>query len=127
MDSRCSSTEVVPVPGSRLKRHPAWREYTRAAANDCRVTYVPAMTDFPIRRNAMLLAGAMAMQSAALQLSAAMSSLTFALVTGVTGLVGLGPALTMIAAALTAQPAGRTMDRIGRIPVLSGGFLAGAI
>jgi MFS family permease len=69
----------------------------------------------------------MAMQSAALQLSAAMSSLTFALVTGVTGLLGLGPALTMIAAALTAQPAGRTMDRIGRIPVLSGGFLAGAI
>ena len=67
------------------------------------------------------------MQSAALQLSAAMSSLTFALVTGVTGLLGLGPALTMIAAALTAQPAGRTMDRIGRIPVLSGGFLAGAI
>ncbi len=67
------------------------------------------------------------MQSAALQLSAAMSSLTFALVTGVTGLLGLGPALTMIAAAITAQPAGRAMDRVGRIPVLSGGFLAGAI
>lgn len=69
----------------------------------------------------------MAMQSAALQLSAAMSSLTFALVTGVTGLLGMGPALTMLAAAATAQPAGRMMDRVGRIPVLAGGFFAGAI
>lgn len=85
------------------------------------------LSDLPIRRNASLLAGAMAMQSAALQLSAAMSSLTFALVTGVTSLLGLGPALTMIAAAISAQPAGRLMDRVGRIPVLAGGFLAGAI
>jgi MFS family permease len=85
------------------------------------------LTEFPVRRNAVILAGAMAMQSAALQLSAAMSSLTFALVTGITGLLGLGPALTMIAAAATAQPAGRMMDRVGRIPVLSGGFLAGSL
>ena len=67
------------------------------------------------------------MQSAALQLSAAVSSLTFALVTGISSLLGLGPALTMIAAALTAQPAGRMMDRAGRIPVLVGGFFAGAL
>lgn len=85
------------------------------------------MPEFPIRRNAMLLAGAMAMQSAALQLSAAMSSLTFTLVTGISGLLGLGPALTMIAAAITAQPAGRMMDRVGRVPVLAGGFFTGAI
>jgi MFS family permease len=83
--------------------------------------------DFPVRRNSIILAGAMAMQSASLQLSAAMSSLTFALVTGVTGLLGLGPALTMTAAALTAQPAGRAMDRIGRIPVLASGYLIGAV
>lgn len=75
----------------------------------------------------MLLAGAMATQSAAMQLSAAMSSLTFALVTGISSLLGVGPALTMVAAALTAQPAGRMMDRVGRIPVLAGGFLAGAL
>jgi len=68
----------------------------------------------------------MAMQSATLQLSAAMSSITFVLVTGITSLLGLGPALTMIAAAVTALPAGRLMDRVGRIPVLAGGFLAGA-
>ena len=67
------------------------------------------------------------MQSAALQLSAAMSSLTFALATGISGLLGLGPALTMIAAAITAQPAGRMMDRVGRVPVLVGGFFTGAI
>lgn len=81
---------------------------------------------FPIRRNAALLAAAMGMHSAALQLSAAMSSLTFALVTGVSSLLGLGPALTMLAAALTAQPAGRLMDRVGRIPVLAAGFIVGA-
>lgn len=85
------------------------------------------MPEFPIRRNALLLAAAMAMQSAALQLSAAMSSLTFALVTGISDLLGLGPALTMIAAALTAQPAGRMMDRLGRVPVLVGGFFTGAV
>ena len=85
------------------------------------------MNEFPVRRNSVLLAGAMAMQSAALQLSAAMSSITFALVTGITSLLGVGPALTMIAAALSAQPAGRLMDRRGRIPVLAAGFLTGAV
>jgi MFS family permease len=85
------------------------------------------MQDFPIRRNAILLASAMAAVSAAAQLSAAMSSVTFALVTGISSLLGVGPALTMATAALTAQPAGRMMDRRGRIPVLVGGFVAGAI
>src|SRR5215207_6691826 len=85
------------------------------------------MEQFPIRRNATLLAGAMATHSAAMQLSAAMSSLTFALVTGFSSLLGVGPALTMLAAALAAQPAGRLMDRVGRIPVLAAEFVAGAI
>ncbi|MEO5580769.1 MAG: MFS transporter, partial [Gemmatimonadaceae bacterium] len=85
------------------------------------------MTDFPIRRNTALLAAAMAMQSATFQLSAAMSSITFVLVTGISSLLGLGPALTMLSAALIALPAGKLMDRIGRVPVLAGGFLAGAL
>jgi MFS family permease len=55
-----------------------------------------------------------------------MSTITFALVTGISSLLGVGPALTMVASALTAQPAGRLMDRVGRVPVLAGGFLAGA-
>jgi len=86
-----------------------------------------SVSDFPVRRNTVLLAAAMAMQSATFQLSAAMSSITFVLVTGISSLLGLGPALTMVAAALTALPAGRLMDRIGRIPVLAGGFFAGAL
>src|SRR4051812_30573263 len=84
------------------------------------------MQDFPVRRNATLIAASMATQSAANQLSAAMSTITFALVTGISSLLGVGPALTMVASALTAQPAGRLMDRVGRVPVLAGGFLAGA-
>jgi MFS family permease len=84
------------------------------------------MQDFPIRRNAYLLAGAMATQSAAAQLAAAMSTITFALVTGISSLLGLGPALTMVSSALTAQVAGRMMDRGGRVPVLTAGYIAGA-
>lgn len=68
----------------------------------------------------------MAVYSAVLQLVAAVSSLTFVLVTGVEGLLGLGPAIFLVASALAAVPAGRAMDRIGRKPVIGGGFLAAA-
>src|SRR5262249_61658890 len=68
----------------------------------------------------------MAVNSAVLQLVAAVSSLTFVLVTGVRGLLGLGPAIFLTASALTSMPAGRMMDRFGRKPVMSAGFLVGA-
>jgi MFS family permease len=68
----------------------------------------------------------MAVYSAVLQLVAAVSSLTFVLVTGVEGLLGLGPAIFLTSSALAAVPAGRAMDRIGRKPVIGGGFLAAA-
>src|SRR5262245_38648327 len=68
----------------------------------------------------------MAVNSAVLQLVAAVSSLTFVLVTGVRGLLGLGPAIFLIASALTSVPAGRMMDRVGRKPVMSFGFVVGA-
>src|SRR3954451_2431464 len=68
----------------------------------------------------------MAVNSAVLQLVAAVSSLTFVLVTGVRGLLGLGPAIFLIASALTSMPAGRMMDRVGRKPVMSAGFVVGA-
>jgi MFS family permease len=68
----------------------------------------------------------MAVNSAVLQLVAAVSSLTFVLVTGVRGLVGLGPAIFLTASALTSMPAGRMMDRVGRKPVMSAGFVIGA-
>src|SRR4051812_18612749 len=68
----------------------------------------------------------MAVNSAVLQLVAAVSSLTFVLVTGVRGLLGLGPAIFLTASALTSVPAGRMMDRVGRTPVMSVGFVLGA-
>jgi MFS family permease len=80
----------------------------------------------PIRRNTILLAATMAVNSAVLQLVAAVSSLTFVLVTGVRGLLGLGPAIFLTASALTAMPAGRMMDSFGRTPVMSAGFVLGS-
>src|ERR687890_1411017 len=75
-----------------------------------------------VRRNTLLLAATLAVNSAVVQLVAAVSSLTFVLVTGVRGLLGLGPAIFLVAAALAAVPAGRAMDRIGRRPVIAGGY-----
>ena len=81
--------------------------------------------DRVIRRNTVLLAATLAVNSAVVQLVAAVSSLTFVLVTGVKGLLGLGPAIFLTAAALTGAVAGRAMDRYGRKPVLVVGFLVG--
>jgi MFS family permease len=79
--------------------------------------------EFPIRRNTALLGAANAVNSAVLQLVAAVSALTFVLVTGVEGLLGLGPAIYLASAGLAAGPGGRLMDRIGRVPVIAGGFV----
>ena len=86
-----------------------------------------AEQSLPIGRNTALLAATMAVNSAVLQLVAAVSSLTFVLVTGVEGLLGLGPAIFLTASALTAMPAGRSMDRFGRKPVIAFGFVLGAL
>src|SRR5918996_1592545 len=80
------------------------------------------MERFPVRRNTLLLSGALAMNSAMLQLAAAVATITFVLVVGVKSLVGLGPALVLACGALAALPAGRAMDRFGRVPVLAAGF-----
>jgi MFS family permease len=85
-----------------------------------------AAPSLPIRRNTVILSATMAVNSAVLQLVAAVSSLTFVLVTGVRGLLGLGPAIFLTASGLTALPAGRLMDRFGRTPVMTGGFALGA-
>src|SRR5437867_11126607 len=78
-----------------------------------------------VRRNTLLLATTLAINSAVVQLVAAVSSLTFVLVTGVKGLLGLGPAIFLTAAAVTGAVAGRAMDRFGRRPGLLIGFLVG--
>ena len=83
-------------------------------------------TQLNVRRNTLILAATMAVYSAVLQLVAAVSSITFVLVTGIQGLLGLGPAIFLAASAVTAVPAGRAMDRVGRRPVVAGGFLAAA-
>jgi MFS family permease len=80
----------------------------------------------PIGRNTALLSGALAANSAMLQLSAAVASLTLVLVLDVEGLLGLGPAIVLACGALAALPAGRAMDRLGRVPVLAAGYLTGA-
>ena len=80
-----------------------------------------------VRRNTVILAATMAVYSVVLQLVAAVSSITFVLITGIEGLLGLGPAIFLVASALAAVPAGRGMDRLGRRPVIAGGFLAAAV
>jgi MFS family permease len=86
-----------------------------------------AREELPIRRNTVLLSAALAANSGMLQLSAAVASLTLVLVLGVEGLLGLGPAIVLASGALAALPAGRLMDRIGRVPVIAGGFVIGAL
>jgi MFS family permease len=85
------------------------------------------MSDPPVRRNTLLLAAALAANSAMLQLSAAVATLTVVLVVGVRSLVGLGPAIVLGMGALSALPAGRAMDRFGRVPVLVTGFALGIV
>jgi MFS family permease len=80
----------------------------------------------PIKRNTALLSAALAANSGMLQLSAAVASLTLVSVIGLKGLLGLGPAIVLASGALAALPAGRLMDRVGRVPVLAGGFAIGA-
>ena len=86
-----------------------------------------APADLPIRRNTVLLSASLAANSAMLQLSAAVASLTLVLVVDVEGLLGLGPAIVLGCGALAALPAGRAMDRVGRIPVLATGYVTGAV
>lgn len=84
-------------------------------------------TKLPVGRNTTLLAAGMAALYGMVQLWAAVTPSTFEAVTGLKGLVGLGPAIFMSTAALAALPAGRTMDRFGRVPVLAGGFALGIL
>ncbi len=83
------------------------------------------MSGFPIRRNTFLLAATLTAVSGMVQLAVAVATVTLVLVTGIEGILGLGPAIFLTAGALAALPAGRLMDRHGRVPVLAGGCVAG--
>jgi len=65
--------------------------------------------------------------SGVLQLAVAVATITLVLVTGIESILGLGPAIFLASGALAALPAGRLMDRLGRVPVIAGGFGLGAI
>ena len=85
------------------------------------------MEPFPIRRNTFLLAATLTSLSGMVQLAVAVATVTLVLVTGIEGILGLGPAIFLTAGAVAALPAGRLMDRYGRIPVLAGGCVAGIL
>lgn len=78
-----------------------------------------------VRRNTILLAATLTCLSGMVQLVVAVSTITLVLVTGVEGILGLGPAIFLAAGAAAAFPAGRAMDRVGRVPVLAAGCLFG--
>ena len=59
------------------------------------------------------------------QLVVAVATITLVLVTGVKSILGLGPAVFLASSAVAALPAGRAMDRRGRVPVLAAGCLSG--
>ena len=86
-----------------------------------------AVTKHAVRRNTVLLALCLFTLSGVLQLAVAVATITLVLVTGIESILGLGPAIFLTAGALAALPAGRLMDRIGRVPVIAGGFVIGAL
>src|SRR5688500_13930216 len=85
------------------------------------------MDQFPIRRNTVLLAATLTCLSGMVQLVVAVATITLVLVTGVEGILGLGPAVFLVAGACAALPAGRAMDRLGRVPVLAAGCVVGIV
>jgi MFS family permease len=86
-----------------------------------------AVSPHTIRRNTILLGACLLLLSGVLQLAVAVATITLVLVTGVESILGLGPAIFLAAGALAALPAGRLMDRVGRVPVIAGGFAIGAL
>jgi len=78
-----------------------------------------------VRRNALLLAAGLVFQSGMIQLAVALGTVTIVSVTGEDSILGLGPAVFLIAGALAVGPAGRLSDRVGRMPVIRGGFVLG--
>ena len=86
-----------------------------------------AAISYPVRRNTALLSLCLLLLSGVLQLAVAVATITLVLVTGIESILGLGPAIFITAGAIAALPAGRLMDRVGRVPVIAGGFAVGAV
>jgi MFS family permease len=82
---------------------------------------------YPVTRNAVLLGAGLVCLNGAIQLFVAISTVTLVAVTGIEGILGLGPAIYLASGALAVFPAGRLGDRVGRMPVIRGGFVAGIL
>jgi len=80
-----------------------------------------------VRRNAFLLALGLVFLSGMVQLAVALGTVTIVAVTGVHSILGLGPAVFLIAGALAVGPAGRLSDRFGRMPVIRTGYALGIV
>jgi MFS family permease len=87
----------------------------------------PVEQRFPVTRNAVLLAACLVCMNGAVQLFVALATVTLVAVTGIEGILGLGPAIFLASGALAVFPAGRLGDRVGRMPVIRGGFVAGVL
>ena len=111
----------------RSARRTSVTRRTAARRRSRRACGVHSADDPDVRRNAFLLAGGSSANSGMFQLAAALSSLTLVAVTGIKGVLGLGPAIFLTAGAIAVGPAGRSMDRVGRMPVIRGGFVGGAV
>ena len=85
------------------------------------------MQHFPVTRNAVLLAGGLVCLNGGVQLFVALSTVTLVALTGIEGILGLGPAIYLVSGALAVFPAGRLGDRVGRMPVIQGGFVLGIL
>jgi MFS family permease len=81
--------------------------------------------DRTVIRSTILLAATLSCLSGMVQLVVALGTVTVVLATGVEGVLGLGPAVFLTSGALAALPAGRGMDRYGRVPVLAAGCGSG--
>src|SRR4051795_6565710 len=78
-----------------------------------------------VTRNALLLAAGLVFQSGMIQLAVALGTVTIVTVTGVESILGLGPAVFLLAGAAAVGPAGRISDRVGRMPVIRTGYVLG--
>ena len=86
----------------------------------------PAL-DRVIRRNTITLASGLAIGWSIIQLQAALTAITTEILTGHTWSAGIASALFSVTLGLVAIPAGRLMDRVGRGPVIAGGFVVAAL
>ncbi len=62
-----------------------------------------------------------------IQLAVALGTVTLVSVTGIEGILGLGPAIFLLAGAAAVSPTGRISDRVGRMPVIRTGFALGIV